>query len=50
MAPPPASHLPLAIPVPLAMGEPAEGYPWRWSIYRWLDGENATQVDSLASA
>ena len=36
-----APHLPLAIPVPLAMGEPAEGYPWRWSVYRWLSGENA---------
>lgn len=23
----------LSIPEPLAMGEPGEGYPWRWSIY-----------------
>jgi aminoglycoside phosphotransferase (APT) family kinase protein len=37
-----APRLPLAIPVPLAMGVPAEGYPWHWSIYRWLEGENAT--------
>ena len=37
-----APHLPLAIPVPLAMGEPGEGYPWRWSVYRWLEGENTT--------
>lgn len=37
-----APHLPLAIPIPLAMGDPAEGYPWRWSVYRWLEGENAT--------
>ena len=37
-----APHLPLAIPTPLAMGAPAEGYPWRWSVYRWLEGENAT--------
>ena len=36
-----ASLLPLAIPVPLAMGVPAEGYPWHWSVYRWLDGESA---------
>ncbi len=42
-----APHLPLAIPVPLAMGEPAESYPWRWSIYRWLDGEEAT-LEGLA--
>ena len=37
-----APHLPLAIPEPLAVGEPAEGFPWGWSVYRWLDGENAT--------
>jgi aminoglycoside phosphotransferase (APT) family kinase protein len=37
-----APLLPLAIPVPLAKGMPAEGYPWRWSIYRWLEGETAT--------
>jgi aminoglycoside phosphotransferase (APT) family kinase protein len=24
------------------MGQPAAGYPWHWSIYRWLDGEIAT--------
>jgi aminoglycoside phosphotransferase (APT) family kinase protein len=36
-----APHLPLAIPVPIAMGMPAESYPWRWSVYRWLEGENA---------
>ncbi len=34
--------LPLAIPVPLAKGRPAEGYPWSWSVYLWLEGENAT--------
>ena len=37
-----APLLPLPIPVPLAMGVPADGYPWHWSIYRWLEGENAT--------
>jgi aminoglycoside phosphotransferase (APT) family kinase protein len=36
-----APFLPLPIPVPLAMGLPAHGYPWHWSIYRWLDGEVA---------
>src|ERR1700735_637207 len=36
-----APHLPLAIPVPLATGMPAEGYPWHWSVCRWLPGENA---------
>ena len=33
-----APHLPLAVPVPLAEGKAAEGYPWVWSVYRWLEG------------
>ena len=37
-----APHLPLAIPVPLAIGIPGEGYPWQWSVYNWLEGENET--------
>jgi len=37
-----APHLPLATPVPLAKGLPGAGYPWDWSIYQWLDGENLT--------
>ncbi len=37
-----APLLPLPIPVPLAKGSPAAGYPWPWSIYRWIDGERAT--------
>src|SRR5919107_4046344 len=36
-----APLLPLPIPVPLAKGAPAEGYPWQWSVYRWLEGETA---------
>lgn len=36
-----APRLPLAIPRPLAQGEPGCGYPWRWSVYGWLEGENA---------
>jgi aminoglycoside phosphotransferase (APT) family kinase protein len=36
-----APLLPLSIPVPLAMGVPADGYRWHWSVYRWLEGENA---------
>lgn len=35
-----APHLPVAVPEPLAQGAPAEGYPWAWSVCRWLDGEN----------
>ncbi|MYV98636.1 aminoglycoside phosphotransferase family protein [Streptomyces sp. SID3343] len=37
-----AAHLPLDVPVPVAMGAPAEGYPWPWSVYAWLDGRDAT--------
>jgi aminoglycoside phosphotransferase (APT) family kinase protein len=36
-----APYLPLAIPTPLAKGSPGEGYPWHWSVYTWLEGENA---------
>ena len=32
----------LAIPEPIALGEPGEGYPWQWSICTWLPGEMAT--------
>jgi aminoglycoside phosphotransferase (APT) family kinase protein len=42
-----APLLPVAVPVPLAKGEPAEGYPWPWSVYPWLQGENPT-VDRIA--
>jgi aminoglycoside phosphotransferase (APT) family kinase protein len=44
-----APHLSLAIPVPLAKGKPGEGYPWQWSVYRWLAGENAT-IQRIADA
>ena len=37
-----AAHLPLAVPIPVADGRPSGGYPFTWSIYRWLDGETAT--------
>jgi aminoglycoside phosphotransferase (APT) family kinase protein len=31
----------LSIPVPLAKGTPGEDYPFAWSVYPWLEGENA---------
>ena len=43
-----APFLPLAIPVPIAKGRPADKYPWDWSVYRWLPGRNAT-VESIAN-
>jgi aminoglycoside phosphotransferase (APT) family kinase protein len=46
-----APHLPLALPVQLAMGHPAEGYPFVWSVYKWLPGENANDtIDDLDQA
>lgn len=42
-----APHLPLPIPAPLAQGVPGEGYPFVWSVYRWLEGETAT-VERIA--
>ncbi|MEN3312025.1 MAG: hypothetical protein V7645_1354 [Actinomycetota bacterium] len=44
-------YLPLAVPVQLARGQPAEGYPFEWSVYRWLPGENANgTIDDLDRA
>jgi aminoglycoside phosphotransferase (APT) family kinase protein len=44
-----APLLPLAVPEPLVMGQPGHGYPWHWSVYRWIDGENA-HPDRIADA
>jgi aminoglycoside phosphotransferase (APT) family kinase protein len=35
-----AASLPLAIPEPLGRGGPAEGFPFPWAVYTWLEGEN----------
>jgi aminoglycoside phosphotransferase (APT) family kinase protein len=46
-----APHLPLAVPVQLAVGRPGEGYPFDWSIYEWLPGDNANgTIDDLERA
>jgi aminoglycoside phosphotransferase (APT) family kinase protein len=44
-----APKLPVPVPLPLALGQPSDDYPWKWSIYRWLDGDTAT-ADSKAFA
>ena len=36
-----APRLPLPIPEPLALGAPGEGFPWTWSVQRWLGGATA---------
>ena len=35
------SRLPQPIPDPLGLGTPGAGFPWSWSIYRWLAGASA---------
>ncbi|MFI6584092.1 aminoglycoside phosphotransferase family protein [Embleya sp. NPDC050493] len=35
-----APLLPTGVPEMLGVGEPAEGYPWPWSVYRWQAGGN----------
>jgi aminoglycoside phosphotransferase (APT) family kinase protein len=42
-----APGLPVAIPVPLGRGRPGAGFPWSWSVCRWLEGENPA-VDRIA--
>jgi aminoglycoside phosphotransferase (APT) family kinase protein len=39
-----APQLPLPIPAPVARGEPASGFPYPWSVYRWLEGEPALRA------
>jgi aminoglycoside phosphotransferase (APT) family kinase protein len=34
-----APQLPLQVPEPVAVGQPAGGYPFPWAIYRWIDGQ-----------
>lgn len=34
-------RLTVSVPDPVAIGEPGEGYPYRWAIHRWLPGEPA---------
>jgi aminoglycoside phosphotransferase (APT) family kinase protein len=39
-----APQLPLPIPAPVARGVPDLGYPYPWSVYRWLEGEPAADA------
>jgi len=43
-----ARQLPLPIPEPVAMGRPGGGFPRPWSIYRWIEGDQAS-VDRIAN-
>ncbi len=37
-----APHLPVAVPEPVALGEPAHGYPFGWAVHRWIAGSGAS--------
>jgi aminoglycoside phosphotransferase (APT) family kinase protein len=37
-----APHLPLAVPLPVALGEPEAPFPYPWGVMQWLPGELAT--------
>ncbi len=48
-----AGHLPVQVPVPMGLGVPGAGYPFRWSVYEWIPGEPAspsTVTDSTGVA
>ena len=45
-----ATLLPVAVPEVVAVGEPQLGYPERWSVVRWLDGDVPEVVDPTAPA
>lgn len=40
-----SSYLSLPIPDPIALGKPSKAYPWKWSIYKWLEGKSANSVE-----
>lgn len=39
-------HVPVSLPVPVALGEPSSAYPFRWSVAPWLPGAPPT-VDNV---
>ena len=36
-----APYLPVAVPDPVAVGEPTDEYPYPWAVHRWIAGEGA---------
>ena len=40
-----AGHLDMPVPAPVAIGEPGAGYPYPWSVRRWLDGDTVEHTD-----
>ncbi|WP_185449130.1 aminoglycoside phosphotransferase family protein [Kribbella qitaiheensis] len=42
-----AEVLPVEIPAPVGRGEPGEGYPWIWSVQRWIPGTVPARGDEV---
>ncbi|MBT2502477.1 aminoglycoside phosphotransferase family protein [Curtobacterium sp. ISL-83] len=42
-----AQRLSVAVPEPVGLGEPGEGYPFPWSVRRWLEGTVAVRAVGL---
>jgi aminoglycoside phosphotransferase (APT) family kinase protein len=42
-----ARDLPLPVPQPLGRGEAAEGFPFTWGVFSWVDGANVA-VEQIA--
>jgi aminoglycoside phosphotransferase (APT) family kinase protein len=47
-----AHTVPLAIPEVLGRGGPAEGFPFPWAVFTWVEGENVSvgEIDSEQAA
>ena len=45
-----APRISLRVPVPVALGEPTEAYPYRWAVYEWIEGAPYDGEDELAAA
>jgi len=42
-------RLPVSVPEVVAVFEPDRGYPERWSVVRWIDGEHPDVIDARTS-
>jgi aminoglycoside phosphotransferase (APT) family kinase protein len=43
-----SDRLPVQIPVPIRVGQPGFGFPWRWSVVPWLTGSTAEVAPVVA--
>ncbi|MDJ1115014.1 phosphotransferase [Microbacterium dauci] len=43
-----AERMPVAVPAPVAVGEPGPEFPWPWSIMPWFDGAVAASASQAA--